>query len=55
MKTKRNSNNKKYCELLKLINEWQEKHPGEEYPRGWGRKLRNIAKRYASRPRGEKE
>jgi len=55
MKTKRNHNNDEYVALMRKINEWQKKHPGEEYPRGWRNQLRQIAKRYAGRKQGEKE
>ena len=54
-RTKRNSNNEEYMEVFRLINLWQEEHPGQEYPRGLGEKLREIAKRYAGREKGEKE
>ena len=55
MRTKRNHNNDEYMEILRRINLWQKNHPGEEYPRGLGEKLRQIAKRYAGRDKGVKE
>jgi len=54
-RTKRNHNNDEYCRLLERINQWQEDHPGQRIPAKWQAKLRQISKRYAARPRGQKE